>query len=329
MSRARIKRVAARGAPEGLRLSSRRVGMALVYHRVAERAGDSSHELVPAVARAAFESQLRFLLRHYSVVLASDLMPAIAARKRGQRIPVAVTFDDDLPEHVEVVRPILTAAGAPATFFVCGSSLDQPFFHWWESLQLAVDRDLLTPGHLRTLPEEHVRAARTRVPGAIHELAGEIERMRPDERLRLTADLSKLVGGHQGGARLSAADVQALAADGFEIGFHTRRHDVLVGLPADVVEQRLTEGRERLEVLARRPLSAVAYPHGKADEGVAAAAANAGFRAGFTGLKEAATASTNPLLVGRLEPRPTDSARALGEKIAWVLLHALRRDAAR
>lgn len=303
--------------------------MALVYHRVAEGAGDPSHELVPAVARVAFESQLRLLLRHYSVVPASDLVPAIRARKRGQRIPVAVTFDDDLPEHVEVVRPILTAAGAPATFFLCGSSLDQPFFHWWESLQLAVDRDLLVPGDLQVLPEAHVQAARNRVPGAIHELAGEVERMAPDERLRLAVDLSRLVGGHEGGVRLSAADVQALAAAGFEIGFHTRRHDVLVGLPAEVVEQRLMEGRERLEVLAQRPLSAVAYPHGKADEVVAAAAANAGFRAGFTGFKEAATASTDPLLVGRLEPRPTDSARALGEKIAMVLLHGWRREAAR
>ncbi len=303
--------------------------MALVYHRVAEGAGDPSHELVPAVARAAFESQLSFLLRHYSVVSASELMPAIAARKRGQRIPVAVTFDDDLPEHVEVVRPILMTAGVPATFFLCGSSLDQPFFHWWESLQLAVDRGLLAPDDLRALPEERVRAARNRVPGAIHELAAEIERMLPDERLRLAADLSGLVGGHEGGTRLSAADVQALAGDGFEIGFHTRRHDVLVGLPSDVVEQRLTDGREQLEVLARRPLSAVAYPHGKADEVVAAAAANARFRAGFTGLKEAATTSTDPLLVGRLEPRPTDSARALGEKMARVLLQAWRREAAR
>ena len=323
LSKSQLVRLASPAAPAALRLSSRRIGLALVYHRVAEVPGDARYELVPAVSRAALQAQLAHLVRHYAPVRASELMAAVRARAPGQRIPVAVTFDDDLREHVTFVDPILRAASVPATFFLCGSSLERPFTHWWALLQDAVDRRLLRPDSVPLLPETQVTRALERVPGSIHRLAETVEQLAPAERERLESTLSRLVDGARE-RNLAAEDVRALVRSGAEIGFHTRRHDVLLGLSPSQLDERLSEGRLHLEGLVGDRLSAVAYPHGKADAVVAEAARRAGFTAGFTGRKEAATVATDPLLIGRLEPRPADSVRDFGAKLARVLLHGWR-----
>ena len=79
-----------------LRLSARRAGLALVYHRIGDPPGDPDRELVPARGTAQFESELRHLKKRYRVVPASRLLEAAAARRRGERFPVSITFDDDL-----------------------------------------------------------------------------------------------------------------------------------------------------------------------------------------------------------------------------------------
>ena len=67
---------------------------------------------------------------------------------------MAITFDDDLPEHVRDALPALRAADLPATFFLNGASLHSPHAFWWEELQQAVDGKLLTE-----LPHVDARAA--------------------------------------------------------------------------------------------------------------------------------------------------------------------------
>src|SRR4051794_27432030 len=96
------------------RLKGPGTGIALVYHRVDAHAGDPARELVPALPAQAFEAQVRHLVRHYDVVTARDLPAAARARRRGARLPVALTFDDDYPSHLEHVAPALRRAGAPA-----------------------------------------------------------------------------------------------------------------------------------------------------------------------------------------------------------------------
>ena len=58
---------------------------------------------------------------------------------------MAITFDDDLRSHVDFAAPLLARVGATATFFLSGSSLDDPNRFWWERLQEAFDRGLDLP----------------------------------------------------------------------------------------------------------------------------------------------------------------------------------------
>jgi peptidoglycan/xylan/chitin deacetylase (PgdA/CDA1 family) len=274
-----LRRAAATLLAYGFRLSGRRRGLALVYHALAEQQGDPARELVPAHAVALFEAQVRHLEARYRVVPAHDLLPAVAARRRGGRLPVSITFDDDLASHLEHAAPALERLGLPATFFLTGASLDAPFAFWWQRLQAAADRGL------------DIGAT------GIHERAAAIEAMPFEERARVAEALPADLGEHA----LNREGVRTLAGSGFEIGFHTLRHDRLPDLDDAALDRALRDGRAELEAVAG-PVTTIAYPHGKADARVARAARTAGFDVGFTGRYEPATDGTDPYLVGRVEP---------------------------
>jgi peptidoglycan/xylan/chitin deacetylase (PgdA/CDA1 family) len=266
-----------------LRLTGARAGVALMYHRVGDPPGDPTCELNPLLGSRLLASQLRYVRACFRVVPASELMEAAASRRRGRRFPLALTFDDDLASHVTEAAPLLRRSGLTATFFLTGASLSKPFTFWWERLQLAVDRGL------------------TPAKQGIHALAGEVQVMEPAARDEYAERLAGLVGTDDQDPGLPAAHVRALVDAGFEIGFHTRRHDFLPILDDDALAAALRDGRTELEELAGRPLEGLAYPHGGADARVAAAARAAGYRYGFTCDREAVGAGTDPLLIGRLD----------------------------
>jgi peptidoglycan/xylan/chitin deacetylase (PgdA/CDA1 family) len=242
-------------------------------------------------------------------VPASALHDAAAARRRWQRIPLAITFDDDDAAHASVSAPILRRHGAPATFFLNGASLAAPFRFWWEALQLAVDRGLADE-----------RLLGRPVPGDIHALALGVQTLPPAERDAVAGRLEALVGAVPPDAGMRAAQVGELVAGGFEIGFHTRRHDFLTILDEEALARAMAEGRDDLETLAGRPLDSIAYPHGGAGAREAEAARRAGFRWGFTTELRAVTKDTDPLLMGRVEC----SFRSVGH-LALRLVRALTR----
>ena len=74
------------------------------------------------------------------------------------------------------------------------------------------------------------------------------------------------------------------------------------GLDDEWLSRALEDGRERLASVAG-PLEQIAYPHGRADERVAAAAAHAGFKLGFTTEWRAVRPEDDPRLLVSLSPR--------------------------
>lgn len=294
------------------RRSNRQVGVAVVYHRVDDPRGDPRRELVPAMGTSLFAAQVRHLCSHYRIAAASELLGATRDRRRGERFPVAITFDDDLPVHAEVVVPILASAGATATFFLSGASLHRPYRFWWERLQAAVDQRI----DLASLS-----IATPRRPIAIHELGRTIETLPPAVRRTVEGELERIVGPDPPDAGLRADHLQRLVAAGVEIGFHTLRHDLLPLLDDEDLARAMEDGRRELAALVGRPLTSIAYPHGSADRRVAAAARSAGFEAGFTGRRGIVTPGADPLLLARLSP----SYSSLGEfafDVAWALFRA-------
>lgn len=278
-----------------LRLSSRRAGAAVVYHTVREQTGETATELVPAHGVRLFEAQIRHLSRSYRIVRSADLPAAVLARRRGQRFPVAITFDDDVPEHVRYALPVLERQRATATFFLTGTSLDAPFSFWWDRLQRAVDRGA-------TVPSRDGGEVEIVEPWAIRDVGGEVERLAPADRARWAEELLETAGADPADAGLRRDGVRRLVAAGMTIGFHTRRHDRMPPLDDAALETSVRDGRDELEAAAGTPLTVIGYPHGRADDRVADAARAAGFSFGYTTAEVAVTPGDDPLLLGRLNP---------------------------
>jgi peptidoglycan/xylan/chitin deacetylase (PgdA/CDA1 family) len=257
-----------------------------------------------------FERQLRHLKKSYRVVLASELYAAVATRRRGERIPVAITFDDDLPTHRRDAMPILERLGLRATFFLSGASLERPFAFWWERLQRAFDQGIDVQ---RAMPASVGRAA------GIHEVGKTLRSAAPAERVAAAEELLAQLGPDPSDAGIRADDVRALAAAGFEIGFHTRRHYPLVGLDDHALERALLDGRAELEAIIEHKLGGVAYPHGIADERVAAVAAASGYTFGFTAAWAPVRSADDPMLMPRVEP-PFTSAGHFALRLARALV---------
>jgi peptidoglycan/xylan/chitin deacetylase (PgdA/CDA1 family) len=286
-----------------VRLSAREVGVALVYHALDERHGDPERELVAPHSRAHFRAQLAHLSRHYRPVRLAELQAEAGRRRRGQRVPVAVTFDDDLSSHVRIAAPELRAAGVPATFFLTGATLGGPREFWWGSVQRAADQGLLNGGGAELARRLGLRWAPQGDEPPLRTFARAFESAPHHARAAAQERLIEVVGPAGADDGLRPEDVRALAEGILDVGFHTRRHDRLDWVPDDdAVRRAVTEGREVVEAAAGAPRVTFSYPHGGVDERAAAAVREAGYVAAVTSVPKPVTPATDPARVGRFYP---------------------------
>lgn len=301
-----------------LRLSGRRAGVALMYHRVAPEAGDPSREFVPAISTAQFERHLRHLRRSFRVVSAAELPAAAAARRRGERFPVAVTFDDDTDTHVRHALPCLRRQRVSATFFLNGHALDAPRSYWWEVLQAGRDS---AGAWSAVLPAPVLGRAREVAGGDPdpYAVSVAVEELEPANRHALAAQVAEQLGADRiSGGGLRADEVRMLAREQ-TVGFHGARHEPMSLLDDGALASELDDGRAELAAAAGQPLQTIAYPHGRADRRVADAARARGFAVGFTVRAAAVTPGDDPLLLGRV-----DGATRSMTEFRGALVRALR-----
>lgn len=298
------------------RASGIRVGVALVYHSVAERAGRPDGELVPPIAVAQLRRHLDWIGRHMEPVRASQLPSAVRARRRWQRFPVAVTFDDDLASHATEAAPILRERHMPATFFLGGPLPGASPGPWWYALQAVYDRGAAVRQHLVAC----IGGGLT-LGDAVHDFAARVQWLAPTERAAVEARLFELAGRFDGMPRLSSDDVACLARD-FEVGFHTLRHHQLTVLNEGDLDTALREGRRVLEQLTQAPIDVIAYPHGAADSRVGNAARRAGYNVGFTTGGGVVRSESDAMLLGRQDAALLD-VRSLAATVQRSILQSL------
>ena len=276
-----------------MRQTSLRAGVVLVYHRLAERQGDLDRELAPAVAEEVAERQLEHMKARYRVVPLEELEAAVAGRRRGERFPIAITFDDDSPEHIERAAPLLRRLGLPATFFLAGPTREGEF--WWESVNRAL-RNGRSPAEIAALIPDRSSPP----PASVAELGEMVELLQLEQRLRFSERLDLLDPPVPNPT--STADLAArLSAAGFDIGFHTRHHERLPLLDDSRLADAMSDGLDDLATAAGQPIDSIAYPYGACDERVAAHARRAGFRFGFTTEPRAVTPDSDRFQIERCD----------------------------
>jgi peptidoglycan/xylan/chitin deacetylase (PgdA/CDA1 family) len=235
-----------------------------------------------------FSEHLRVLRQRYNVVPLRDLTNGQFPR-RGQKRSVVITFDDGYADNFHEARPLLEAAGCPATVFVTSGKIDDDREFWWDELERIF---LLTP----RLPQK----LRLTIDGDTHEwrftdsgcnangarrwhvlfdaplsprqaaylnLANLLRRQSQLDRLRVLDELLGWAGiaahGRPSHRPMSRDEVRALAKDDLvEVGAHAVAHSSLAAITADAQRTEIFGSKDELERILQRPVLSFAYPFG-------------------------------------------------------------------
>jgi peptidoglycan/xylan/chitin deacetylase (PgdA/CDA1 family) len=160
----------ARPAPRGL--------VVLIYHRVGARTPMSVD-----LPTGCFADQIAWLAATLPVVSLDDGLAWLGGEggagegdRGGERLRVAVTFDDGTADFAEEAVPVLVEYGVPATLYVATEFVDTgaPFPHDGVPLSWAALRDTLGTGLVTVGSHTHTHALLDRI--ADDRLAGELDR---------------------------------------------------------------------------------------------------------------------------------------------------------
>jgi peptidoglycan/xylan/chitin deacetylase (PgdA/CDA1 family) len=308
--RAQLKAIARKALARVLllavRASAGKRGVALLYHEVVRAGGEAERSLGTPVEVTLLDRHVNFLERHFDVVLAGDLAAAVAARRRLGRIPVAITFDDDLESHAILAAPLLRRHGVAGTFFLCGASVHEPRTFWWEYLVAAVRGGWPVADAVGERFAAHLREHDAH--GDVGRAASVLQRLDRSARIELDSRLAGL-GVQPPGRPLGVEGIAAIAASGSKIGFHTREHFALPALSDEDLVVALEDGRSALEQIAGAPLRSFAYPYGAVDERVVNAVRDAGYDTAFAVGDSAVIGTADRMRVPRIEPRAEPDGR--------------------
>jgi peptidoglycan/xylan/chitin deacetylase (PgdA/CDA1 family) len=141
------------------------------------------------------------------------------------------------------------------------------------------------------------------------------------ERLGAPGTMFLTVTQLEWGGRIDAPGAARLAERGWEIGSHTMTHPVLTNVDDATLRRELAESKDALEQLTGTKCTAIAYPTGKVDARVAAAAEAAGYAAGAA-LEGGSSVPPGPLAWPRVGVRGDDSIRVFRLKCSRAVRSA-------
>lgn len=240
----------------------------LVYHRVADLAGDP---FSLAVSPTHFAEHLRVLCERYVPIPLREL---VTATRRGD-IPhrgVAITFDDGYADNLYAARPLLETASVPATVFVVAGKVGSREEFWWDRLERLVHGSGRPPRRFTLEIAGQSRdwetgAGDSSREGLYREMWSTLRPLADEERESAMRSLEAQIGeplpARSGYLPMTAEELTELCRGGLvEIGAHGLTHARLADLsPADQ-RREIEEAKSRLARLVGSPVTSFAYPYG-------------------------------------------------------------------
>jgi peptidoglycan/xylan/chitin deacetylase (PgdA/CDA1 family) len=296
----------------------RRQGVILAFHRFSGD-GDGHGDGMPITT---FASAMAYLSRRYRVVSLRTLTDELG---RGVVRPytVAVTVDDGYREVFTLAAPVLRRYGVPASFFVIGDFVAGRLWPWtdrWAFVFARAPRDRVTFSHRGATHVLAMRGVhdRWRAEAQWLEVAKRLEVAERDELLGAIAEAFGVVipqDPPRGHRAMDWTQLRALAAEGFDVGAHTRTHPILSRVAGEQLRVEVEGCRDQIERELGAPVRHFAYPNGRREDytrETVEAVARAGYVAAVTTVAGGNTPSTPCLELRRIVARPEDLARFAG-----------------
>jgi peptidoglycan/xylan/chitin deacetylase (PgdA/CDA1 family) len=293
-------------------LVRRQQALILTFHRFCKD-GQGSPRGLPI---QRFAEYMKYLARRYRLVSLRELTRELGKGVNPSNTAV-VTLDDGYDDVLSLAVPVLRRFGIPASIFVVSDFIDHRVWPWPDQFSFVFDR-----------APRHQAAFRHR--GAVHVLElGDAEgRRRTEERWREyaktipTAERDELLGSVAEACGLEIPNtpppeyrpmtwmqLRALAAEGFDVGAHTRTHPILSQVGPKQLRDEIGGCKEQIEANIRGPVVHFAYPNGRRQDytpDVVAAVAGAGYTAAVTTIPGANTAGTPIFELRRIDATTED-----------------------
>ncbi|HKT46200.1 MAG TPA: polysaccharide deacetylase family protein, partial [Candidatus Acidoferrales bacterium] len=248
-----------------LKLCSRPRLAILCYHRV----GTGGVPLYSQLAPQIFESQMRYLRRHYRLI-SLDALTAQMENPSTTEPTVAVTFDDGYRDLFTHALPILSSYQIPATVFLTAGAIETGEVAWYDRIFLALQ---VAPGlsldYQLDQPRQFSLVSNSERMRAAVEIITFMRRISPAERQALCAVLESKVQlplEQLRGRMLTWDQVRAMASAGISFGAHTMTHPVVSRLTAAELDWELRESKRMIEDRLGRAVRHFAFPFGKHQE---------------------------------------------------------------
>lgn len=220
-----------------------------------------------------FTRQMEYLKLNFDVVpLRAAAIPQPQIVRRTQ---VALTFDDGFRNNIDVVLPVLTRLGLPATFFLATDFVGTKLLPWFCQVNRAVSLSTLAildwdgeKFDLSTASAKATAAARLQAllksrpqPRLLKDLAALIECLVPNGLPEAEEDDMKRYGV------LSVEQVKALARSPLiELGAHSTSHAILSLLEPAAMAREVGQSVQQIAALTGRSCDTFAYPNGRASD---------------------------------------------------------------
>ena len=277
----------------------RREAVVLTFHRFS--GNGEGHARGMPIQR--FTEYMKYLTRHYRVV---SLRTVTEELGRGVVRPytVALTVDDGYHEVFTLAAPVMRRYGVPASVFVISDFTDGRGWPWTDRFGFVFDqapRDRLAFTHRRAVHVLELQADADRRRAEAHwlEYAKALPVGERDELLDAIAAAGGVeipVAPPREYRPMTWSELRALAAEGFDVGAHTRTHPILSRVGPEQLRAEIEGCREQMEQRLGFPVLHFAYPNGRREDYTPEAVelvARAGYRAAVTCVAGGNTPSTS------------------------------------
>lgn len=220
---------------------------------------------VPSKEICCLEAVLRYLARNFKVVGLAELVAQIedeAPTREGGL--AALTFDDGLKNHAQVVYPVLKKLGMPATFYVCPELMDRKRSIWTWEVKSRLDR-LSENSRQRFFELAGINGESQEIQEIVRWMKTiPVERREQIEKdiCDCTPDFEFTEDERHRFELMSWEELQNLDPSLITIGSHTSTHIDVPQAKPERLDRELAVSKQILESRLNRKIEHFAYPNG-------------------------------------------------------------------
>ena len=243
----------------------RRNPIGFFYHIVSDKDLPHIRHLYPYKTAAAFEQDLLYLKKHYTLLGYRELAAAMLQNQTLPSNAAFISFDDGFRECYTVARPLLLKHQVPCMFFLVSDFVDNQNLYYRAKISLCID-------YVNNSDPERQGASLKQVNQAmglsLQDAAAFSEWLKAhqqsDEPLvdrvceLLGVDYRVFLREHT--PFLTSEEIRQMQKDGFVFGAHSRRHQKLKFLPPEQQVEEIIESCRRVKSLTGEDQVPFAFP---------------------------------------------------------------------